>query len=219
MSSSPPAARDAGVARGAEPAVGLAHEHEARVLLRDPRRDRRGAVGRAVVDHHDLEVGERLRAQRREALLQVGLDAVDRHDDADPRHRPYRGRPRGPRRPQPPRRASRRRRRLLGAPAIALHRAALALVRRLPPARDAAGHPRAIRILLHNAYALGGTVRTTMNLAGELALRHEVEIVSVRRHAARPFFPHPARVTVSVLDDRTRPPPRSSASCGASRAC
>ncbi len=44
-----------------------------------------------------------------------------------------------------------------------------------------------------------------MNLAGELALRHEVEIVSVRRHTPRPFFPHPARVTVSVLDDRTGP--------------
>ena len=101
-----------------------------------------------------------------------------------------------------------RRRRLLGAPAIALHRAALAAVRRLPPARPR-GHPRAIRILLHNAYALGGTVRTTMNLAGELALRHEVEIVSVRRHAAKPFFPHPHDVTVSVLDDRVAPPARS----------
>ena len=95
-----------------------------------------------------------------------------------------------------------RRRRLLGVPAIALHRGALAAVRRLPPGRPGSGHPRAIRILLHNAYALGGTVRTTMNLAGELALRHEVEIVSVRRHAAKPFFPHPHGVTVSVLDDR-----------------
>jgi glycosyltransferase involved in cell wall biosynthesis len=106
--------------------------------------------------------------------------------------------------PSRPARVSRRRR-LLGAPALALHRTALALVRRLPPARDPGGHPGAIRILLHNAYALGGTVRTTMNLAGELALRHEVEIVSVRRHTARPFLPHPERVTVSVLDDRVAP--------------
>ena len=98
-----------------------------------------------------------------------------------------------------------RRRRLLGVPAIALHRAALAAVRRLPPARRRGARPGAIRIVLHNAYALGGTVRTTMNLAGELALRHEVEIVSVRRHAATPFFPHPAGVTVSVLDDRVAP--------------
>ena len=44
-----------------------------------------------------------------------------------------------------------------------------------------------------------------MNLAGELALRHEVEIVSVRRHTAKPFFPHPRDVTVSVLDDRVAP--------------
>ena len=96
--------RHAGVARGPEARVLLAHEHEPR----DPPRRTLAAiaarrVGRAVVDHHDLEVGERLRAQRREALRQVGLDAVDRHDDADPRHRPYRGRPRGARRSQPPR--------------------------------------------------------------------------------------------------------------------
>jgi glycosyltransferase involved in cell wall biosynthesis len=108
--------------------------------------------------------------------------------------------------PSRPARVSRRRR-LLGAPAIALHRVALGLVRRLPPARDPAGHPGAIRILLHNAYALGGTVRTTMNLAGELAQRHEVEIVSVRRHAERPFFGHPDGVAVSVLDDRVAPAP------------
>jgi glycosyltransferase involved in cell wall biosynthesis len=98
-----------------------------------------------------------------------------------------------------------RRRRLLGAPAIALHRAALAAVRRLPPVSAPAAERRTIRILLHNAYALGGTVRTTMNLAGELALRHELEIVSVRRHTAKPFFPHPRDVTVSVLDDRVAP--------------
>ena len=99
-----------------------------------------------------------------------------------------------------------RRRRLLGAPAIAAHRLALALVRRLP-ARAAA--PRAtnppVRIVLANAYALGGTVRATFALAAQLAERHEVEIVSVRRHTRRPFFPHPPGVTVTVLDDRTRP--------------
>jgi glycosyltransferase involved in cell wall biosynthesis len=98
-----------------------------------------------------------------------------------------------------------RRRRLLGVPAIALHRAALAAVRRLPPPKAGGAEPRAIRILLHNAYALGGTVRTTMNLAGELAHRHEVEIVSVRRHTAKPFFRHPRDVTVTVLDDRVAP--------------
>ena len=58
-----------------------------------------------------------------------------------------------------------------------------------------------------------------MNLAGELALRHEVEIVSVRRHTPRPFFAHPERVTVSVLDDRTRPAAPLAASCAGSPAC
>ena len=101
-----------------------------------------------------------------------------------------------------------RRRRLFGVPAIALHRAALAAVRRLPPAKAAAAEPRAIRILLHNAYALGGTVRTTMNLAGELALRHEVEIVSVRRHTAKPFFPTRATSPSPCSTTASRPPAR-----------
>ena len=95
-----------------------------------------------------------------------------------------------------------RRRRLLGAPAIAVHRAALALVRRLPPARAAAGGPPTVRIVLANAYAMGGTVRATFTLAAALAERRPVEIVSVRRHAARPFFPPPPGVTMTVLDDR-----------------
>jgi glycosyltransferase involved in cell wall biosynthesis len=97
-----------------------------------------------------------------------------------------------------------RRRRLLGAPAIALHRLALALVRRLPAGRatPAAGAHPPVRIVLANAYAMGGTVRATFTLAERLAERHEVEIVSVRRHARQAFFPHPPGVQVSVLDDR-----------------
>jgi glycosyltransferase involved in cell wall biosynthesis len=96
-----------------------------------------------------------------------------------------------------------RRRRLLGAPAIAAHRLALALVRRLP-ARTAAPSSR-ILIVLANAYAMGGTVRATLTLAASLAERHEVEIVSVRRHTKRPFFALPPGVKVTVLDDRVRP--------------
>ena len=96
-----------------------------------------------------------------------------------------------------------RRRRLLGAPAIALHRAALALVRRLPPPRPApAAEPRAVRIVLANAYAMGGTVRAVLALAERLAAEREVEIVSVRRHVRRPFFVHPPGVRMTVLDDR-----------------
>ncbi|MEU0097987.1 glycosyltransferase family 4 protein [Streptomyces sp. NPDC006267] len=38
-----------------------------------------------------------------------------------------------------------------------------------------------IAFLLHDAYGIGGTVSATLNLAGALAKRHEVEIVSVFR--------------------------------------
>ena len=94
------------------------------------------------------------------------------------------------------------RRRLLGAPAIALHRAALALLRRLPPPRPRAGPP-AVRIVLANAHAMGGTIRTTLELAGRLAERREVEVIALRRRRARsPFFPFPPGVRVTVLDDR-----------------
>ena len=103
------------------------------------------------------------------------------------------------------------RRRLLGQPAIWLHRAALALVRRLPAKRSArsapAASPRPVRILLANAYGMGGTIRTTLNLAGRLAARgREVEIVALRRHTARPFFAFPPGVTVTTLDDASGAP-------------
>jgi glycosyltransferase involved in cell wall biosynthesis len=98
-----------------------------------------------------------------------------------------------------------RRRRLLGAPAIVAHRIALALVRRLPARAARAATNPPVRIVLANAYAMGGTVRATLTLAARLAERHTVEIVSVRRHTKRPFFAHPPGVTVTVLDDRVRP--------------
>jgi glycosyltransferase involved in cell wall biosynthesis len=56
-----------------------------------------------------------------------------------------------------------------------------------------------IRFLIMNAYAAGGTIRTTYNTAGHLAANHDVEVVSVyqRRPAAR--FPVDPRVRVWPL--------------------
>jgi glycosyltransferase involved in cell wall biosynthesis len=81
------------------------------------------------------------------------------------------------------------RRRLLGPVAIAVHRAAIGLIapwarRRRAPA-DA---PEAVHILLINAYAMGGTVRTVLNLAEGLAARHRVQVHSILRRRDQPFF-------------------------------
>ncbi|MET7935645.1 glycosyltransferase family 4 protein [Streptomyces sp. NPDC005322] len=61
-----------------------------------------------------------------------------------------------------------------------------------------------IAFLLHNAYGIGGTIRTTMNLATALADRHEVEIVSMMRHRETPRFTLDPRVRLVPLVD-TRP--------------
>ena len=96
------------------------------------------------------------------------------------------------------------RRRVLGRPAILVHRLALAVVRRLP-APQPRPRRRAVRIILANAYAMGGTIRTTFALAGHLAQTHEVEIVALKHGGRRkPFFPFPRGVTVTTLDDRGR---------------
>ncbi|WP_431042764.1 glycosyltransferase family 4 protein [Streptomyces sp. P1-3] len=66
-----------------------------------------------------------------------------------------------------------------------------------------------ISFLLHNAYGIGGTIRSTFNLAGALAARHTVEIVSVMRTAASPSLPLHEAVTIVPLIER-RPGARSS---------
>ncbi|AZS74242.1 glycosyl transferase [Streptomyces lydicus] len=58
-----------------------------------------------------------------------------------------------------------------------------------------------ITLLLHNAYAIGGTVRTTLNLAAALADRHDVEIVSMLRHREVPRFTVDPRVRLVPLVD------------------
>ncbi|WP_030924319.1 glycosyltransferase family 4 protein [Streptosporangium amethystogenes] len=62
-----------------------------------------------------------------------------------------------------------------------------------------------VRILLHHAHGMGGTIRTVLNLAEYLARERDVEIVSVVRAAEEPFFPIPPGVRVSFLDDRIGP--------------
>ncbi|KAA0926826.1 glycosyltransferase family 4 protein [Streptomyces apricus] len=64
-----------------------------------------------------------------------------------------------------------------------------------------AGRRTKVVLLLHNAYAIGGTVRTTLNLAAALADRHEVEIVSMRRHRDEPRFAVDPRIRVVPLVD------------------
>ncbi|MEV0962310.1 glycosyltransferase family 4 protein [Streptomyces sp. NPDC049910] len=61
-----------------------------------------------------------------------------------------------------------------------------------------------VSFLIHTIYGIGGTIRTTVNLAEELAGRHEVEIVSVFRHRDEPLFAIDPRITVVPLVD-TRP--------------
>lgn len=61
-----------------------------------------------------------------------------------------------------------------------------------------------ISFLIHTIYGIGGTIRTTLNLAEELANRHEVEIVSVFQHRDTSAFSIDPRITVVPLVD-TRP--------------
>ncbi|WP_119730371.1 glycosyltransferase family 4 protein [Thermomonospora amylolytica] len=88
-----------------------------------------------------------------------------------------------------------------------VRRSALLLLRLLLALRGRRerGERVRIRILLQTAYGMGGTIRTALNLAGHLAARYDVEIISVIRNAEQPFFAFPPGVTVVVADDRTGP--------------
>ncbi|MFE6524903.1 glycosyltransferase family 4 protein [Streptomyces sp. NPDC057794] len=58
-----------------------------------------------------------------------------------------------------------------------------------------------ISFLIHNAYGIGGTITTTFNLAGALAARHQVEIVSALRHREDPNLTPDPRVRLRALVD------------------
>ncbi|WP_405579836.1 glycosyltransferase family 4 protein [Streptomyces sp. NBC_01190] len=66
-----------------------------------------------------------------------------------------------------------------------------------------------ISFLLNNAYGIGGTIRTTCNLAARLAVEHEVEIVSVFRDRADPHFAYDPRIRLSHLADLRPDAPKS----------
>jgi glycosyltransferase involved in cell wall biosynthesis len=95
-------------------------------------------------------------------------------------------------------------RRVLGPPAVRVHRLALRLAaRRAGRDRGGAGDGRDVRILLLHAWGMGGTVRAAMSLAESLAESgRSVEVVSVARRRERPFFPFPEGVTVTAVDDQ-----------------
>jgi glycosyltransferase involved in cell wall biosynthesis len=58
-----------------------------------------------------------------------------------------------------------------------------------------------ITFLIHNVYGVGGTIRTTLNLATALAHDHDIEIVSMLRHRTRPRFAIDDRVALTPLVD------------------
>lgn len=60
-----------------------------------------------------------------------------------------------------------------------------------------------ISLLLSSAYGMRSDARSTLNLAGALAERHDVEVISIRRHREKPFFPVAPNVSMrSVVDVR-----------------
>ncbi|WP_369208942.1 glycosyltransferase family 4 protein [Streptomyces sp. PU-14G] len=64
-----------------------------------------------------------------------------------------------------------------------------------------------IVFLLDNAYGIGGTIRSTVNLSGALADRHQVEVVSLRRSRQEPALCFDPRVRLTSLIDLRRSSP------------
>jgi glycosyltransferase involved in cell wall biosynthesis len=76
------------------------------------------------------------------------------------------------------------------------------MARRRPRARGS--ERTAVFILIHHAYGLGGTIRATLNLAGELARGHDVEVISLVRRRDQRFLDVADGVRVSALEDRRK---------------
>jgi glycosyltransferase involved in cell wall biosynthesis len=89
------------------------------------------------------------------------------------------------------------------------HRLAVALARPLAR-RGGRDDGVEVRFLLMHAWGMGGTIRSTLNVAGQLARRHEVEVISVVRRRDEPHFAFPPGVRVTAIDDQ-RPGRRAGA--------
>ena len=116
-------------------------------------------------------------------------------------------RPAAPERPPTPRRRSLRRRIAVSALVTVQRAASLALraaIGRRPGRFDRPRDVGRVHVLLMDAYGMGGTIRTTLNLVEHLTRTHEVELISVIRRREQPVFRFPEGLKVTVLDDRRR---------------
>jgi glycosyltransferase involved in cell wall biosynthesis len=91
---------------------------------------------------------------------------------------------------------------LLAGHALVAGAAKGALRLRRRRAADSSRLPAKVSILLVHAWGMGGTIRTTLNVAGYIAAHHDVEIISIVRRRDAPFFAFPPGVTVTAVDDQ-----------------
>jgi glycosyltransferase involved in cell wall biosynthesis len=85
---------------------------------------------------------------------------------------------------------------------LALHALTSSFTRAILRRRPAPSARGKVTILLMHAWGMGGTIRSTLNLAGYLAQRHEVEVLSLVRRRTQPFFEFPPGVVVTAVDDQ-----------------
>src|SRR5688572_27355168 len=71
--------------------------------------------------------------------------------------------------------------------------------------RPRSGRRLRVAILVLGTRSPSGAIRATFTLAGELAERHDVELIAVVGGARPSFFTPPAGARLTVLDDPSRP--------------
>src|SRR4051794_12969017 len=93
---------------------------------------------------------------------------------------------------------------------VALHRLAAAfaraVLRRRPGPPPIASRGKVTFLLMH-AWGMGGTIRTSLNVAGHLAQSREVEILSIVRRRHNPFFEFPPGISITAVDDQRKGAP------------